>query len=109
LRVLLITKDTGQYTDWFPQGIAYIAAVLLKEGYKVEIYHQNVNHYPCEHLTDYLDKNHFDIVGLGAIGGYYQYRMLFKISDAINKSKQRPFYMIGGHCPNISSKKLKLM
>ena len=74
MRVLLITKDTEQYTDWFPQGIAYIAAILLKEGYKVEIYHQNVNHYPEEHLTGYLDKNHFDVVGVGAIGGYYQYR-----------------------------------
>jgi radical SAM superfamily enzyme YgiQ (UPF0313 family) len=100
MRILLITKDTKQYTDWFPQGIAYIAAILLREGYEVEIYHQNMNHYPCEHLTAYLDKNHFDIVGLGAIGGYYQYKMLFKISEAINKSKQRPFYMIGGHCPS---------
>jgi len=100
MRILLITKDTEQYTDWFPQGIAYIAAILLKEGYKVEIYHQNVNHYPDEHLTDYLDKNHFDVVGVGAIGGYYQYRKLLKISDAINNSKQRPFYIIGGHCPS---------
>ena len=100
MRVLLITKDTEQYTDWFPQGIAYIAAVLLEKGYHVEIYHQNVNHYPCEHLTDYLDKNHFDVVGVGAVGGYYQYRKLLKISDAINKSKQRPFYIIGGSCPS---------
>ena len=100
MRILLITKDTGQYADWFPQGIAYIAAIILKEGYEVEIYHQNVNHYPDEHLTDYLDKNHFDIVGVGAIGGYYQYRKLLKISDAINSSKQRPFYIIGGSCPS---------
>jgi len=100
MRILLITKDTEQYTDWFPQSIAYIAAILLKEGYEVEIYHQNMNHYPCEHLTDYLDKNHFDIVGLGAVGGYYQYRKLLKISEAINNSKNRPFYMIGGHCPS---------
>ena len=82
MRILLITKDTGQYTDWFPQSIAYIATLLLKEGYEVEIYHQNMNHYPCEHLTDYLDKNHFDIVGVGAIGGYYQYRKLFEIGRA---------------------------
>ena len=100
MRVLFITKDTEQYTDWFPQGIAYIAAVLLKEGYEVEIYHQNVNHYSDEHLTDYLNKNHFDVVGVGAIGGYYQYRKLLRISDAINKSKQRPFYIIGGNCPS---------
>jgi len=98
MRILLITKDTEQYTDWFPQGTAYIAAVLLEKGFEVSIYHQNVNHYPDEHLTDYLDNNSFDVVGVSVIGGYYQYRKLLKISNAINASKQRPFYIIGGHC-----------
>jgi radical SAM superfamily enzyme YgiQ (UPF0313 family) len=97
MRILLITKDTAQYTNWFPHGIAYLAAVLLKKGYDVEVYSQDMHHYPEEHLTDYLDKNHFDIVGIGAIGGYYQYRKLLKISDAINNSRQRPFYIIGGN------------
>ena len=59
-----------------------------------------MHHYPDVHLTEYLDKNHFDVVGVGVIGGYYQYRKLLKISDAINNSKQRPFYIIGGHCPS---------
>jgi radical SAM superfamily enzyme YgiQ (UPF0313 family) len=100
MRILLITKDTAQYTNWFPHGIAYLAAVLLKEGYDVEVYSQDIHHYPDEHLTDYLNKNHFDVVGVGVIGGYYQYRKLLKISNAINNSKQRPFYIIGGHCPS---------
>ena len=100
MRILLISKDTNQYTNWFPQGLAYIAAVLLKEGYDLEIYNQDMHHYPDEHLTHYLDKNHFDVIGVGAIGGYYQYRKLLNVSDAINNSKQRPFYIIGGHCPS---------
>ena len=62
MKILLIAKDTEQYTNWFPHGLAYIAAVLLKEGYEVEIYHQNVNHYSDEHLTDYLNKNHVALV-----------------------------------------------
>ena len=97
MRILLITKDTAQYTNWFPHGIAYLAAVLLNRVYDVEIYSQDVLHYPDEYITDQLDKNHFDIVGIGAIGGYYQYRKLLKISDAINNSRQRPFYIIGGN------------
>jgi len=100
MRVLFIIKDTAQYTNWFPQGMAYLAAVLLNNGHDVEIYSQDVHHYPDEHLTKYLDKNHFDVVGVGVIGGYYQYRKLLKISEAINNSKQRPFYIIGGHCPS---------
>ena len=100
MRILLIIKDTAQYTNWFPQGMAYLAAVLLNKGHDVEIYSQDVHHYPDEHLTKYLDKNYFDIVGVGVIGGYYQYKKLLKLSEAINNSKQRPFYIIGGHCPS---------
>ena len=100
MRILFVSKDTDQYTNWFPQGIAYLAAVLEKEGHEVEIYTQDIHHYPDEHLTQYLNKNHYDVVGVGSIGGYYQYRKLLKISNAINSSKKRPFFMIGGHCPS---------
>jgi len=34
------------------------------------------------------------------IGGYYQYQKLLKISEAINKSKHRPFFVLGGHGPS---------
>jgi len=100
MRILLIVYDNDSYIHWFPQGLAYIAAVLLRNGYKVEIYNQDLHHYPDEHLTEYLDKNKFDVIGVSIIAGYYQYRKLLKISEAINKSKQRPFYIIGGHGPS---------
>jgi radical SAM superfamily enzyme YgiQ (UPF0313 family) len=100
MRVLLVVYDNGSYIHWFPQGLAYIASVLKQEGYDIEVYSQDKHHYSDEHLTDYLDKNRFDIVGVSVIAGYYQYRKLLEISDAINKSKQRPFYMIGGHGPS---------
>lgn len=100
MRILLVAYDNDSYTHWFPQGLAYIAAVLLKEGYDVKIYKQDKNHYPDEHLTEYLNENRYDVVGVSVIAGYYQYRKLLKISAAINKSKQRPFYIIGGHGPS---------
>lgn len=100
MRILLIVYDNGSYIHWFPQGLGYLAAALLREGHQVEIYNQDKFHYPEEHLTQYLHKNHFDVVGAGAIAGYYQYRKLLKISAAINKVKKRPFYMIGGHGPS---------
>jgi radical SAM superfamily enzyme YgiQ (UPF0313 family) len=100
MRILLVVYDNDSYIHWFPQGPAYIASALLKEGHDVEIYNQDVNHHPEEHLTDYLDRNPFDVVGVGIIAGYYQYRKLLALSKAINKSKPRPFYVIGGHDPS---------
>jgi len=94
MRILLIVYDNGSYIHWFPQGLGYIAAVLKQAGHEVVIYNQDVYHYPDEHLTDYLDNNKFDVVGLSFIAGYYQYRKALKISDAINKSKHRPYVLI---------------
>jgi len=89
VKILLVVYDNESYIHWFPQGLAYIAAVLIREGYEVEIYNQDEFHYPEEHLTEYLDANHFDIVGVGVTGGYYQYRKLLKISEAINRVKKK--------------------
>ena len=100
MRILLIAYDNGSYIHYFPQGLAYIAAVLLQHGHDVEIYNQDKFHYPDEHLTQYLDHTRFDVAGVGVIGGYYQYRKLLRISDAVNKSKNRPFFVIGGHGPS---------
>lgn len=99
-KVLLVVYDNDAYIHCFPQGLAYIASVLAKEGHEVTIYSQDKFHYPEEHLREYLSKNTFDIIGLGIVAGYYQYRKLLKISEAINKSKNRPFFIIGGHGPS---------
>ncbi|MBI5050408.1 MAG: radical SAM protein, partial [Nitrospirae bacterium] len=99
MRVLLVVYDNDSYISWFPQGLAYIAAVYKKAGHEVVIYNQDVYHYPEEHLTEYLKKHTFDIVGVSVIGGYYQYRKLLSISQAVNAVPDRPFYIIGGHGP----------
>ncbi len=101
MRILLVVYDNDSYIHWFPQGLAYIAAVLRKENYDVEIYNQDFHHYPDGHLTSYLDQNKFDIVGVSIIAGYYQYKKLLAISNAIESSKQRPdHFVIGGHGPS---------
>ena len=101
MQVLLVVYDNGSYIPWFPQGLAYIAAILQKEGHQVEIYNQDVHHYPDEHLTSYLDQNSFDIIGISTIAGYYQHKKLLDIAAAIGKSKNRPeHFIIGGHGPS---------
>jgi radical SAM superfamily enzyme YgiQ (UPF0313 family) len=101
LRILLVVYDNDSYIHWFPQGLAYLAAVLKKEGHDVKIYNQDVHHYPDAHLTALLDKHKFDVIGVSIIAGYYQYKKLLSISNAIKKSKQRPaHFILGGHGPS---------
>jgi anaerobic magnesium-protoporphyrin IX monomethyl ester cyclase len=100
MNILLVVYDNDSYIHWFPQGLGYIAAVLEQRGDKVTVYNQDMHHYPDEHLTQFLDTHEFDAVGVSVIAGYYQYRKLLTISAAINNSKQRPFYAIGGHGPS---------
>jgi len=100
MRILLVIYDNESYISYLPVGAAYIASALRNAGHQVCVYSQDVHHYPDEHLTQYLDANQFDVVGLGVIAGYFQYRRLLGISAAINASKQRPFYVLGGHGPS---------
>lgn len=101
MKILMVAYDNESYITWFPQGLAYLAASARNAGHNIEVYNQDIYHYPDEHLTDYLDKNDFDIVIVSVIGGYYQYRKLLKISNAINSSKNRAKfkYLTGGHGP----------
>jgi hypothetical protein len=57
MRILLVVYDNGSHINTFPMGLAYISSILLREGHDVEIYNQDMHHYPDEYLTGVLDKN----------------------------------------------------
>jgi len=99
MRILLVVYDNDSFISWFPQGLAYIASVWRNAGHELTVYNQDVYHWPESHLQKLLDTEKFDLVAVSVIGGYYQYRKLLKISEAINRSKYRPFYVLGGHGP----------
>lgn len=98
MKALLVVYDNDSHINYFPLGIGYLAAAI-RDQHEVHIYNQDIHHYPEPHLTEYLDNNDFDFVGLSFIGGYYQYHKAVKIAQAINASKNRPFFMVGGHGP----------
>ena len=99
MRILLIAYDNDSYISSFPHGLAYVAAVWRNAGHDVQVYSQDVYHWPESHLQNLRNNEVFDIVAVSVIGGYYQYRKILKISEAINRSKHRPFYLLGGHGP----------
>ena len=98
-RVLFVVYDNGSYDNTFPMGVAALAMVLKKQGHEISLWNQDIHHYPDSSLTDYLDKNKFDIVIMSLIAGYYQYQKMKSLSKAINNSKNRPFYVMGGYGP----------
>ena len=99
-KVLLVVYDNKSYIHCFPIGTGYIAAVLKNKGHQVDIYNQDVYHWDEDHLTNYIEKTNPDVIGLGIIGGYYQYKKLLKISSAIKSSNWNGTYILGG--PGVS-------
>ncbi|MCI8358443.1 MAG: radical SAM protein [Lachnospiraceae bacterium] len=101
MKILMVAYDNDSYITWFPQGLAYLASAARNAGHEIEVYQQDIFHWPDSHLTEYLDQHDFDVVEVSVIGGYYQYRKLMALSEAINASKKRGGlkYTIGGHGP----------
>lgn len=97
MRVLLIAYDNDSYIHHFPLNLAYVAAGFIGSGDDVVVYNQDVYHYPESHLTEFLNTNHFDAVGLGMCAGYYQYQKLLRICNAIHESRFSGKLCLGGH------------
>ncbi len=97
LRVLLIVYDNESYVHHPPVAMSYIATALRNAGHEPHFYNQDLYHWDESHLKDYLERNHFDVVGLSLVAGYYPYRKMLKISRAITSIVDRPFYILGGH------------
>ena len=99
LKVLFVVYDNGSYDHIFPMGFGAIGAILKRDGHEVVIWNQDMHHWPDDSLRTYLDENKFDVVVLSLIAGYYQYQKMKSLSKAINNSKNRPFYIMGGYGP----------
>ena len=99
LRVLFVVYDNGSYDHVFPMGVGAISAILKRDSHEFSIWNQDMHHWPDDNLRTYLDENKFDVVVVSLIAGYYQYQKMKNLSKAINNSKNRPFYIMGGYGP----------
>lgn len=104
MRVLLIVYDNASYISSFPIGVAMLTAVLEKAGHDVDIYQQDIHHWPPEHLAAHLREHEYDLIGLSFIGGYWQYRKAVEIAGVIRsvfpEDGRRPYFALGGHGPS---------
>ncbi len=94
-KVLFIVHDVHQNDNYFPLSIGYLAAVLRDNGHSVQIYSQDVFHYTNEELADFLDKNEFDMIGLGFMAGRYV-ETVRPLAKVINAHKKKAKFVLGG-------------
>jgi len=101
MNILLISYDNSSHIPFFPQNVFYLYQALRKREHKVGIWFQDIHHGPPFELTRILDNSAWDIVGLGFVAGYYQYRAARQLATAINLSKHRKRFrfVVGGHGP----------
>lgn len=98
-KVLFIIHDVYQEDNQFPLGPAYLAAVLNKKGAYVEAYCMDVFHYTNEQLAEHLQKNEYDLIGLGFMAARFK-ETVFDLCKVINKNKKKALFVLGGPGPS---------
>ena len=75
MKVLLINPPIREWSkpNVFPLGLGYIAAVLLQEGYEVDVWDINGFRFNKEEVERKIQQANFDIVGIGGIITTYKY------------------------------------
>jgi len=99
MHVSFLIYDNERNRNSFPAGAAYLAAVLRKKDYKVSIYNQDIYHTSDEDVRKFYDKNPVDVIGIGFVAGYYQYRKIKSLCRELKLIKNKPRIILGGHGP----------
>ena len=98
-KVLFIIHDVYQEDNQFPMGPAYLAAVLHKKGANVESYCMDVFHYTLDELAEHLQKNEYDLIGVGFMAARFKETIL-DLCNVINKNKKNAWLVLGGPGPS---------
>jgi radical SAM superfamily enzyme YgiQ (UPF0313 family) len=98
-KVLFIIHDLYQNDNHFPLGISYLAAVLKKQNVDVKIFCQDVFHYSNSELAEYLNKEQFDLIGVGFLAARFKETVL-ELCRTINIWKKDAWLVLGGHGPS---------
>lgn len=98
-KVLFIIHDVYQENNHFPDGIAYLAAILHNRGAQVEAYCMDIFHYTNEQLAKYLQDNEYDLIGLGFLAARFT-ETVAGLCEVINANKKNAWLVLGGQGPS---------
>src|SRR3989338_11705616 len=96
--VLLIVHDVYQDFNMFPLGFGYLAGMLRKYGYSVEIFCMDVFHWTNDQLEKKLLNGEYDIIGTGFMAARFE-ETIVGLCESINKHKKDAWLFLGGPGP----------
>lgn len=99
MKTTFLIYDNDKAENDFPLGIAYLVSSMRQAGLDdadIDIYHMDIFHYSDDQLYDYLNRGQFDVVCIGMIAGYWQFKQLKRMFAAIDRLKKRPVTILGG-------------
>src|SRR3989338_7830786 len=96
--VLLIVHDVYQDFNVFPLAYGYLAAMLQKYGYSVEVYCMDVFHYTNDQLEKKLFNSEYDMIGLGFMPPRFE-ETVVPLCESVNKGKKNAWFFLGGPGP----------
>ena len=96
--VLLIVHDVYQEFNAFPLAYGYLAAMLRKYGYSVEVYCMDVFHYTNEQLEKKLRNSTYDLIGAGFMPARFE-ETIVGLCASVNKHKKDAWFFLGGPGP----------
>ena len=99
MRILLANYDNDSALPQPCHGLAYLASAARTAGHEVSIWDAGVTHAPPEDLAQLVDDTRPDVVGIGVIGGWWQYRQLVALTNALRRTRHKPWLVLGGHGP----------
>ena len=98
MKILLLQPEQIYYerrrTPYFPIGLGYIAAVLIKNKYAVEVLDLNATPKTGKQLSEYLKEKKFDVIGISAMSVQYNY--VENIVNIIRKVSRKSLIVLGG-------------
>lgn len=98
-KVLFIIHDVYQEDNFFPSGVGYLSAVLVKAGCEVEIYAMDVFHFNNNELAVHLDSRDYDLICCGFMAARFKETIL-GLSETVNAHKKNAWFVLGGHGPS---------
>jgi radical SAM superfamily enzyme YgiQ (UPF0313 family) len=92
-------KAISQVTIGPPLGLAYLAAVLEKDGFAVEILDSNALKYDDKKILNYIGKFNPDVIGMTAVTPTIKH--VSHMADSIRKLSPKVKIILGGVHPSV--------